>query len=353
MKPFFELARQSLLSNWRPLSFPMKVTLILTKRCNSRCLMCNIWQETDHGGELTSAEWERFFARAGRISWLDLAGGEIVLRPDLAAIVGHVFRYCRQLYLLHFATNGFLPEKTVALTEAILAHNPRKLLVTVSLDGDRETHERIRGVAGSFAKTLETFSRLRKLERKNFKVFLGMTLFDENSDRLPETLAAVREAIPDFTLDELHLNIMQLSSHYYNNLGVKVSDPGKILETIDSLRRAQPGSLLDPVHYLEARYQKLAHTFLASKRCPLPCQALANSCYIAPNGSVYPCNMFDRLVGNLRDFDFDLGRLWRSEPVVSARRAVAAGECPQCWTPCEAYQTIIGNFLGLRGRGKK
>ena len=33
----------------------------------------------------------------------------------------------------------------------------------------------------------------------------------------------------------------------------------------------------------------------------------------------------------------------------SCRREIWRGECPQCWTACEAYQSILGN-LGLRTR---
>ncbi len=176
MKEIIELSRKSFISNFTHLSFPMKVSLLLTFRCNAKCVMCNIWKKNDHSGELSPDELQRFFSKSNNISWMDLIGGEIFLRDDILDIIKIIFSHCKNLFLLHFATNGFMVDKTVSLTEKILRYNPPKLLVTVSLDGDKETHERIRGVSGVFEKTLSTFSALRKYNNKKFKVFFSRIL---------------------------------------------------------------------------------------------------------------------------------------------------------------------------------
>ena len=50
-------------------------------------------------------------------------------------------------------------------------------------------------------------------------------------------------------------------------------------------------------------------------------------------------------LGSLRDVDYDLAAIWNAPAPSSCSRRSGSTHCPQCWTPCEAYQSIIGNFL--------
>ena len=58
--------------------------------------------------------------------------------------------------------------------------------------------------------------------------------------------------------------------------------------------------------------------------------------------------MYDRKLGNLRDFDYNLKLLWDDEQTIKLQQEIWCRICPQCWTPCEAYQSIFGNIMGLR-----
>jgi hypothetical protein len=49
-------------------------------------------------------------------------------------------------------------------------------------------------------------------------------------------------------------------------------------------------------------------------------------------------------VGNLRENGFDLRALWESDRRNELREDVAQERCSHCWTPCEAYPTILGNL---------
>ena len=76
---------------------------------------------------------------------------------------------------------------------------------------------------------------------------------------------------------------------------------------------------------------------------------MSASCFIDSWGNVFPCTIYDRKIGSLRDVDYDLARLWRTDDADRLQREIWDYDCPQCWTPCEAYQSIMGNFL-TRGR---
>lgn len=346
-KQLLELARKSLVSNFRDLSFPMKFSFVLTYRCNAKCSMCNIWKKkiTD---ELSIDEIEKFFAHSNKFSWMDISGGEVFLRDDVVDVVKSAAFNCRSLYLLHFATNGLLPEKIVPAMEKITQLKIPRILMTVSLDGYKELHDKIRGVPGAFDRAIRTYKELRKLSGPSFKVFIGMTLIEDNFLKTEKSFQYFKEEVPDLTYDDLHINIAQKSAHYYDNAGITLPDLRALHGIIDSISKKKKAHGISPVAYLENAYLKGAKVFLKTNRCPEKCQSLSVSCFVDPSGDVYACNTYSKVIGNIKDYDYNLKKLLASQNARKLRAEIERGACPQCWTPCEAYQTIIANFLKLR-----
>jgi len=66
--------------------------------------------------------------------------------------------------------------------------------------------------------------------------------------------------------------------------------------------------------------------------------------FIDSLGVVYPCSIYDRPLGKLREHDYDLGRVLHADEARRARTAVIEDTCPGCWTPCEAYQSLFAHF---------
>ncbi len=46
----------------------------------------------------------------------------------------------------------------------------------------------------------------------------------------------------------------------------------------------------------------------------------------------------------MRDNAFDLRALWESDRRRALRTDVIEERCSHCWTPCEAYPSILGNL---------
>ncbi|MBC7962582.1 MAG: radical SAM protein [Steroidobacteraceae bacterium] len=341
-----KLAYHVVRSNLVELHYPYRLTYAVTNRCQAHCSMCNIWRKTADG-ELTMAEIDTFFARSNRFSWINLTGGEIFQRDDIVEIIRSVDRHCRSLYLLNFPTNGYQTEKIVAAVADILTHTsiPR-LMVSVSLDGPCELHDSTRGLPGSWEQALATFRQLRIMRSRRFSVYLGYTMQESNLHAFQETVDAARSELGELSVDEIHVNLAHISGHYYDNSSFSgLPDPVAAGEILTRIRGLRSRRFLDPVSVLERRYQKLARTFQQTGAVPLTCQAAAASCFIDPGGVVYPCTAFDAPLGTLREHGYDLYRLWRSAGRHSIRKAVCDGACPRCWTPCEAYQTILANLL--------
>jgi len=333
-------------ANFQAPSSLIKLNFVLTYQCNSRCSMCNIWKKGKTGKELTIGEIEQFFSKSNEFSWIDLSGGEIFLRDDLQDVAKIIISKCEDLFLFHFATNGLLTDRVVTFVGWLLkSQNVPKVLVTVSVDGYESLHDKIRGVPGGFKKTIATFAALRKFNSKKFKVFLGMTIGKDNFSGLNKTIDAVKELIPDFNHTELHVNILQESEHYYDNKTGSNGDQRYLFDVIKKIRDQRPRKRLSPVAFLEDKYLKLSKKFLQDHHCPLPCKSGVVSCFIDPSGDVYPCVAFSKLIGNIRDYGYELKKLLASSRAQDIIRDIRRGDCPHCWTPCEAYQTIMANIL--------
>jgi MoaA/NifB/PqqE/SkfB family radical SAM enzyme len=308
--------------------------------------MCKIWEKPTED-ELTCTEIADIFKHAPRFSWINLSGGEIFMRRDIHDIILSVIRESPHLYLLNFPTNGLRTRDIIETVDVILATTrlPR-LVVTVSLDGPRAVHEQIRGVPGMFDSALATFRALRDRRSRRFSVFFGYTLQVANLASFDDTLRDVQAALGNCSVDDFHMNVAHVSGHYYGNTRFEGIPDGRAAgEVMQRITRARTAHPLHPVAVLERRYQGLAATYLTTGRIPLVCQAASASCFIDPAGTVYPCIGLAAPIGALRQNGYDLYRLWRSESRLRIRHAAKTGACDGCWTPCEAYQTLLANLL--------
>jgi radical SAM protein with 4Fe4S-binding SPASM domain len=328
---------------------PLKLNLCLTYWCQYKCKTCNIWRRkpTD---ELTTDEVRALVRENPHVNWVDLTGGEIFLRPDIDEIFDAILSGWSRLALLHFPTNGFQTDRIVRSVEQIARHRrSTQTIVTVSLDGDEELNDEIRGVKGGFRRQIATFKALRRIP--GIVTALGMTLSTYNLKRFDDTFAACLRECPDLTVADVHLNVAQRSSHYYGNAGMDAvaPDPSAARLEIQKYRRLR-GAARSPGQWLEQVYLKHLERFLQTGQTPMPCHALRASCFIDPWGVVYPCITYSRPLGRLRDTGMRLDPLWNAPETVHIQGEIWKGDCPQCWTACEAYQSILGNALAFRRR---
>ncbi len=215
------------------------------------------------------------------------------------------------------------------------------MVVSVSLDGPRETHDRLRGDPGAFDAAVETFRRLREL---GVETYFGMTLSDYTVTLVEETRQALADAFPGFQWTDLHVNLLQLSPHYFQNpmLGRKLGREAAAVAVAELVRRR--GLPRHPTHLLEWLYQRNVAAHVRTGRSPVPCASASVNAFIDPEGLVYPCHIWDRPLARLPEHDLDLRAVWRLPVVAEVRREIAAERCPGCWTPCEAYPTVLAHL---------
>jgi len=341
-----KLLNRLLLSNIIRLPFPYKLSFGVTYKCNLRCQMCFIWKKKG-SPELSAREIDLFFKRSNDFSWVGLTGGEVFLRDDLPEIAESIIANCKNLCVLHFPTNGFLTDKILGNTHAIIGLKPRRLFVTISIDGPPHIHDKIRGRNGSWSRAMDTFKGLMKI--KKVEPYLSMTLSHSNLGMIDETISSIKKVYKGFDPKErMNFNIFQRSSHYFENVDMEYPD----VELLKSnIRRAMEVLELDKgtniKSYLQKNYLTRCPQYLSDFRSPLPCKALSASCYLDPSGDIYPCGVYGKRIGNVKDYDFSLRELWEKKEVKRLYHDCKRGNCPGCWTPCDAYQSINANLPKL------
>jgi len=349
IRPYIALAGRALEANFRRPSFPYKLTFCITFWCNYRCTTCNIWQMQPRD-ELRLDEIREFFRRSPRFVWVDLTGGEVWLRKDFVDVCETVISSCPNLLLLHFPTNGYLTDKIVTGVREIMRMGPEKLIITVSTDGDEAMNDEIRGIEGGWRRQIETFRRLREI--RGVQVVLGMTLSARNVDHFPTAFAAAKREVPALGYEDFHVNIVHESTHYLGNTDLRLRrdvQASDLARAIDAYARLR-GRALDPVSFLERAYLKRVRRYLETGETPMRCHALRSSCFIDSWGNVFPCTIYDRKIGNLRQVEYDLARIWNTPEAAALQGEIWESRCPNCWTPCEAYQSILGNLVRPEGR---
>ena len=130
----------------------------LTLRCNMNCIHCGSSAGEKRTNELTTEEWNDVTRQLADMncSQISLLGGEPFLRKDWYEISKEIKdNGIKATYM----SNGFLINEKVI--DKLRKIEPK--VVSVSLDGARkETHDKIRQIKGSFDRSMEVTSNLRK-----------------------------------------------------------------------------------------------------------------------------------------------------------------------------------------------
>jgi len=334
------LLQRAVRSRWAPTAGPFKLTAAVTYTCHQRCTHCRIWRR-DSPNELSAGQWRQVWRSvSSSLSWLDLTGGEVTDRPDFAEIAIGALEECPSLTLLHFPSNGSRPAALETMTRAIQSAGRSRLILSISLDGPEKLHNKLRGDKAAFDNAIDSFNRIRSL---GVEVYFGMTLSTWNLHTIDETVCSLSDRIPGFGWRDLHINVLNESPHFFGNQGIKRPDSSAVEDAIDRLleKRGRPRTKTELLEYL---FLRRVPEHLRTERSPLPCHSMRGHAFINPQGVVYPCHIWDRPVGALREHNYSIPELWRTEDAQRARDGVSNEQCPGCWTPCEAYPTILANL---------
>lgn len=310
---------------------PYKWLIQLTNDCNSRCGTCDIWRLYKDNPELQSRELaidkyrELFQQNGADLRWLAFSGGEVTLYPYWDEILELVKEYCPNLLIVTFTTNALLPKKVLELAQKLKTLKAN-LFVVLSLDGDEQLHDKLRGVKGNAQLVQETKTLL---EQAQIKVYLGATLSGENADFWMK-----------YTSSKAQSYSLVHSGGIFEK-EVELEDT-KILSALRVILKKYPIRSLEALG--EYLYLRLSKNFLKRERktLPLPCASLKSSLHLTPYGEVKAC-MFMPVVGSLKDQS--LNQILSSEEATRQLEQIRNEQCPRCWMNCYAPHSILEHPL--------
>jgi radical SAM family uncharacterized protein len=205
-----------LVSNLLGVKVPFFCGHKLTYNCNLRCKMCPFWRRPSPDPSLKQekAVLKQIY-HSGAVG-VAFEGGEPLLRKDLAEILA----FSRSLPLhTSLITNGTLLESRI---EEIAPYING--VVYVSLDGLEKTHDAIRGVGGSFRKSVRGISAARE----KVSVTINTTIMAENIDEIENIVELAKE---------LGTKISLAVAHEYCSAYVSSPADGKIPKVANKLMK--------------------------------------------------------------------------------------------------------------------
>jgi radical SAM protein with 4Fe4S-binding SPASM domain len=304
---------------------------------------CNIWKIKSKD-ELSIDEIEKFF-RNYDFNWMTLTGGELFLRKDLRKIFNTITEFNKDLYMITLTTNGYLEEKIVDDVLHLSKKNIPFIMVTVSLDGKKELHNKLRGIDKAYEKAIHTYKRIREIP--DIKAQIGYTIYPENAGNLEDFVKHMQELFPDFSVNDIHINTYNTSSHYYGNNTDKKLHKDKYNDLAKKDVRYFLKNFKTRLHLssiAEKIFQVLSKEYIDNEITPLPCKSLSSSVFLDPYGNIFPCIIWDKKLGNIRDFDYDIKNIFRLEQYKSYLNLIKQRKCPHCWTACEGTHSMLGNL---------
>lgn len=330
---------------------PYKLNFAVTSACNSRCRTCNVGSLFRANPKiikknLTTQEIGALFASLPpTITWLSFSGGEPFLRDDLIKVVSLAIKTISNLSVISIPSNGLCTRQIIKTVKEILRLSPPQLFLNFSLDGPPEIHNEMRGVRNGYESTWRTYQGIKELAKRNrnLRVNLEITISRLNVDYLTGFCERLVEKGEKITITIAHRGFL------YKN-----KDNGSIILNKGSFGKVKriiqivDGSLswLFPPELVEKLYLRKILQYLQNpKKQIFPCAALSASCALDPFGKVTPCFMWEKELGNIRSEKGNLLKILKRSRNQEIAVRIRKGRCPNCWTPCEAYQAIIWALL--------
>ncbi len=179
---------------------PEAITFFLTRLCNLRCKMCGQWGDYGITKKECAQDLSSYLCVEDIAAVLNdvkgfkpnitLFGGEPFLHPNFYEIISQIKRLNMHCLVI---TNGTLLKRFAKrIVEAGLDE------LNISIDGDRNMHDEIRGLPGVFDQIMDGIAEVNKF-KKEFKkttplINLQCTISRYNYEKLEHLLGVARKA---------------------------------------------------------------------------------------------------------------------------------------------------------------
>jgi MoaA/NifB/PqqE/SkfB family radical SAM enzyme len=326
---------------------PASLVFFVTNRCNARCRHCFYWKKLNQKNDsLSLEEIRKISSSLSDLLLLVLGGGEPFLRDDLPTIA-EIFHQKNRVRNLVIPTNGLLSDKICEFTEKILIDCKNlQLTLYLSIDNIGRKHDDFRGVDDLYCKALATFAHLKKLEHKyaNLDTGILLSLNPENQDEIIEIYSRIYD---DFRPRSISPVLMRSISQKLNSKDVDISKYDRLLHHLN--KEMVNGHI---AFHGRNRFSNLYNSFVLNKMkvisntvkhgFQIPCYAGRLSAVLYEDGSLFPCEVLNMPMGNIRDYNYDFNKIWFSPDALKIKDYILKSHC-HCTYECAVDINLFFN----------
>lgn len=330
--------------------FPATIVQFITDRCNARCPFCFIdFNSPQHGkNELSLEEIEKVARLLPRsLMNVNFTGGEPFLRSDIQQIAEAYFTYS-SVQSIFITSNGYFTDRTEKFCRAILEKFPDKeIFIALSIDDLPEQHNTIRKVKDLFARCMETFAMLKQLP--NVRPSVSITISQQNYEHAQNIYELL---LNDYAVDAVQLIMVRSEGVFkfdetfrqpllqaYTQLSERLKTDYGSGRLKGFNRNSLRGKILNKKNEIS---RKVLTEYLHTHEYMHPCKAAALFGVITATGDVYPCEVLNKPLGNLRHYNYDLKQLWKSKAAEDTRAFIAKTNC-HCEYECAMSVNILSH----------
>ena len=307
----------------------------ITNSCNAKCKHCFLKNSLNKLGgtpSLTLEEISTFFKSLGHCDNVVLGGGEPFLSKKLLPICQIIDTYNHSSITI--PTNCYNPIKIANTVEKILDTTNLSLKISLSLDGLKETHEKIRGIPGLFDKVTETYKKLEILKYRYFprlSLQINSVVFQDNYGEFIDFVNYVQNT---FQLSEFNFEIIR--GHYDSGLvrPITLSQYDTLIHTLEEKKLYDKKK-----NYLH----KLALETLYKKKQVIPCCAGENFIVLDYAGNISQCEILDG-VTNIKEIGCNYNNL---KKLSSWNNGIKDIKDNKCW--CTHMCFLQGSLAQVKG----
>ncbi len=327
--------------------YPKVIQFPITYKCNSQCVMCNIWK-MDHSNEMTLAEIKNYLKDPifKEVSSVGINGGEPSLVKELPEIAEQVLNLPK-IKSFNIISNGFNKEALFVKIEKIYALCRKKGVnfhMSFSLDGYGEIHDNIRGVKKAFEMASKSIDYvLENKSRYCDSIDIGCTIIRQNVNHLIEldTYAGRKNYPMKYRLGIENKRIAsdEIVSDYSVLYDTKSRQSA--IEFIHS-RFYKAQNIIDKFKYFSLFY------FLSEKNSKrlLGCMWQDEGITIDAKGNIYYCAVASKKIGSLREQKGEA--VFFDGKNIAYRKSILKNMCQNCIHDYSGKQYIGDVLLFLK-----
>ena len=333
---------------------PISLVHFITNRCNARCSFCFIDFDNPETfkGELSLSEIDELTKNLGKsLLNVNFTGGEPFARKDILDIA-KLYIKNSTIQSIYITTNASLPERIESFAKEISnVDSSIEQSFQISIDDLPERHNKVRKIKNLFDNCIDSYRTLKKMNVKNINPVVNITVSQENCDQIEDIYKYFTESCG---IDSLKACIVRDEGVYKTptDKSKKIFDAyvwltNKINKEIkkDKLINYNKNSIQGKIHQNKdiISYKMVKEMYLEPKFISR-CHAGGLFGIITANGKVFPCEILEKnLMGDLRENDMNLMKIWRNNVSNETRKFIKETNC-NCTYECALSYNILGNW---------